>query len=254
MKLKFILLYTIFAIFLTGCSTVNNKALSLENINKIFSKKSQLHIRDIQTKKFYNITAEQIEKAIIYTLIDENYFITVVNSESRLVSGITTKEDLDLKLVVSYRENLDNSFTVRFSISIIENTSSGDKFIIVQDDKVYEYLFDRLNKSIFLEQQLYSKKRHKKNENQTRLQLKDKELINIYPYYTIQFTSAMKKESAQYIFNQVRKYDSNVTMKKLNKYYVVRLGKFKSKKDAYLNHQNIFKSFKSAEIIQIGKK
>jgi hypothetical protein len=236
------------AFFITGCN--NAKTLELTSQNNIINKQSSLQIRDIQIRTFDNTTKENLSKAIIDTLLDDDYFITLIDINAGVISAKTKKDALELNLVSIIKEVSENSYSVRFSITAVDEEFNS--YTIIDDDLIYRYIFDKLRKSLFLEKNLYNKTQNiemQKSENIQKIDdtLKiDKIVENTVPTfpiikqnkkeyktrnigkYTLQFVSAKDKTSAISDFNQLKKEGYEVRLESLKNYYVVRLGLFKN--------------------------
>jgi len=231
-------------ILFSACSSVTSRALSLEDINKLVNDKSQLQMRQLQTKRFYNTNKTELMKVIINSMQDELYFITFVNYDTGIISATAKKNDLDLNLVITIKEKKHNNLDLRISLSMVEE----NKISIINDEEIYTYLFDRLRKSLFLEQQL-----NKKINSETIKINQHTKLINNEKYgnkYSIQLISAKNKQYAKEYYQRANKY-SNVRIQKLAKYYVVRVGRFNYFSKAEIMLKSLRKEFKDAIILKI---
>jgi len=245
MKKYFNTLFLIFIVFLfSACASSSNRALSLEDINKVVNDRSQLQMRHLQTKRFYNTTKAELIKVIINSMQNELYFITFVNYDTGLVSATAKKNDLDLRLVVTIMDKSDNNFDTRISLSIEED----NKISIINDEEIYTYLFDKLRKSLFIEQQFNRK------QNISIIKVREgREITNTKESdvkYSIQLISAKNKHYAKKYFQRAKNH-SNVRMKKLTKYYVVRVGKFNYFSKAEVLLKSLKEEFKDATIVKL---
>jgi len=230
-------------ILFSSCASSSNRALSLEDINKLINDKSQLQMRQLQTKRFYNTNKTELIKVIINSMQDELYFITFVNYDTGVISASAKKNDLNLNLVITIMDKSNNTFDTRISLSMVENNEIG----IINDEEIYTYLFDKLRKSLFLEQQL-----NKKNSKISKIKQHTK-LINNEKSgtkYSIQLISAKNKQYAKEYYQRANKY-SNARIQKLAKYYVVRVGRFNYFSKAEIILKSLRKEFKDAIILKI---
>lgn len=138
---------------ITGCNSP--KMLQLTQENSFINTQSALQIRDIQIRTFNNTTKENLSNAIVDTLLDDNYFVTLIDINAGVISAKSSKDGSELNLVSIIRELSKDTYSVRFNINAVDTKLNS--YTIVDDDLVYKYLFDRLRKSLFLEENLYTK-------------------------------------------------------------------------------------------------
>lgn len=258
------LLLSLGTIFLiTGCSNVKNLEITPES--NIINKESALQIRDIQVRTFENTTKENLVSAIADTLLDDEYFITTIDVNSGLISAISNKSDVTLNLVSTIKEVKDNSFLVRFSISALDKSAAFNSYMMVTDDIIYRYLFDRLRKSLFLDKQFYGVPQNsisseknfapevavlKKDEPVKITKVIDKKVIekcltlkcreNASLVYSVQFLCTLDKNIAQKEYANLKNLNSDVRMHAYYEYQVIRLGRFKTRLEA----ENVMNKFK----------
>ena len=83
--------------FITGCSNV--KTLEMTPENNIINKESSLQIRDIQTRTFENTTKEDLINAIVDTLLDDGYFVNMIDTKAGVISAKNSKNNPELDIV-----------------------------------------------------------------------------------------------------------------------------------------------------------
>lgn len=255
------LLISLGTLFLiTGCSNVKNLEITPEN--NIINKESSLQVRDIQVKTFENTSKDNLINAIVDTLLDDNYFITTIDTNAGVVSAKNIKSDVELNLVAVIKEVKDNSFSVRFSITAIDRSVAFKSYIMVQDDLIYRYLFDKLRKSLFLDQEFY--KVPEKKETQPIVQkeitiiekvietkTEPKKIVkkcstgkceeSASLIFSVQFLCTANKELVQNEFEKLKNAGEDVRVHPYYEYQVLRLGRFKTRIEAE-NAMNKFKS------------
>jgi hypothetical protein len=240
--------------FITGCSNVKNLEITPEN--NIINKESALQIRDIQVRTFENTTKENLVTAVVDTLLDDDYFITTIDVNAGLISAISNKNNLTLNLVSTIKETKDGSYLVRFSISAADKSVAFKSYIIITDDTIYRYLFDRLRKSLFLDKELYnvpqdSPVKEQKTIIQKEITVIQKEEVskpvskvishkcesskcqdNSSLIYSVQFLCTADKNVAQKEFDKLKASNPDVRMHPYYEYQVIRLGRFKTRLEA----------------------
>ena len=102
-------------LFATGCSNVKNLSPTAEN--NIINKESALQIRDIQTRTFDNTSKEDLVNAIVDTLLDDGYFVTMIDTNSGVISAKNNKNNPELNLVAVIKDIKNENFLVRFSLN-----------------------------------------------------------------------------------------------------------------------------------------
>lgn len=122
-------------LLLNGCILPDQNTNPYNTVNKTPILKNRV----IQTKRFYNTNKNELFNATVNLVQDESLTIINLNKENGIVS--TDK----ITAVLSKRE--DDSFDVRISPTNTTNINP----------QYYQYIFDRLQKSLFLEQNLYNK-------------------------------------------------------------------------------------------------
>ena len=140
---------------LTGCSNHNSRNLAFSDIKKISSEKSQLQVRQAQTKRFFNTNQDELIKVIVNTMQDELFYITFLDNDSGIISARGKKEDLNIDIVSSINPINSKDFDIRISVNIRDNDDTS----ILEYNELYNYFFDKLRKSLFLEQNLYKKEK-----------------------------------------------------------------------------------------------
>lgn len=237
-------------IFISGCTNVKNLEITPEN--NIINKESALQIRDIQIRNFENTTKEALLNAVVDTLLDDGYFITTIDVTTGVVGARNTKQNLELNLMTKIKEIKDNSYSVRFSINAIDRSLAFKSYIIITDDKIYRYLFDRLRKSLFLDKEFYGSKEKElevsevsnakvkyesvNTKKETTISIVDDNINKEHKdlVYSVQFMALLDKKVAQKEFIKLKEIDSRVRIHKYKQYQVIRLGRFKTKEEAEL--------------------
>ncbi|MDZ7880476.1 MAG: hypothetical protein U5L45_22555 [Saprospiraceae bacterium] len=259
------LLISLGTLFLiTGCGNVKNLEITPEN--NIINKESSLQIRDIQVKTFENTSRANLINAIVDTLLDDGYFITTIDTKAGVVSAKNIKNDVELNLVSVVKEVKNESFSVRFSINAVDRSSDFKSITVIQDDIIYRYLFDKLRKSLFLDQEFYKVPQQK--EPQTVIQkevtiiekivepkvgvkTESKKVIkkcstskcqeNSSLIYSVQFLCTTNKGVVQKEFEKLKNEDLDVRVHPYYEYQVLRLGRFKTRIEA----EDAMQKFKS---------
>lgn len=254
--------------FITGCSNVKNLSPSAEN--NIINKESGLQIRDIQTRTFDNTSKENLVNAIVDTLLDDGYFVTLIDSDSGVISAKNNKNNPELNLVAVIKEIKNESFLVRFSLNGIDKSLAFKSYFIIEDDVIYRYLFDKLRKSLFLDQEFYqvpSKEAplkaspviHKETiiihspkvketviKKSLPIKTKSKKCLtnkckdNTPLVYSVQFLCDIDKNLAFKEFKKLKAQNHDVRIHAYHEYQVVRLGRYKTRLEA----QTIMNQFK----------
>ncbi len=273
---------------LTGCSNVKNLEITPEN--NIINKESALQVRDIQIRTFENTTKENLMNAIVNTLLDDGYYVTTIDSKIGIISAKNDKNNVELNLVALVKETKDGNHLVRFSINAVDKSLAFKSYIIISDETIYRYLFDRLRKSLFLNDEFYNNKEEKpkaskiKTENSKESKILVREIFqkttlkekttpkkiekkaksckttssekkeSFYTEYSVEFLKTLNKELAFNEFKKLKGSNLDVRIHNFYEYKVVRLGRFKSKKDAEKNLNDLSKTYKNLRIVSFQKK
>ena len=251
-----------FMFFITGCSNV--KTLEISPENNIINKESALQIRDVQIRTFENTSKENLINAIVDSLLDDGYFITMIDTEAGVISAKNSKKNTELNLVSVIKEVKDNNFAVRFSITAIDRSAVFNSYIVVQDDLIYRYLFDKLRKSLFLDKDFYQVPTKEKPIAQKELVIVEKHIepkvVTKYVekkaiqgcstkkcqnssslIYSVQFLCTADKQLAQKEFEKLKNEGLDVIIHPYYEYQVVRLGRYKNRIEA----ENTMQKFKN---------
>jgi hypothetical protein len=255
--------------FITGCSNV--KTLKITPENNIINKESALQIRDIQTRTFDNTTKEDLLNAIVDTLLDDGYFVTMIDSKTGVISAKNSKNNPELNLVSVVKELKNNTFLVRFSINAIDTSIALKSYILIEDDIIYRYLFDKLRKSLFLDEEFYQTKDNTKKEKNKVQEYKiekpktvikevkspkkvvkkcnsskcnDKPLV-----YSVQFLCSSNKDQALTEFKNLKSQNLDVRIHPFYEYQVIRLGRYKSRAEAEKIMNNFRKNYPDVSIV-----
>lgn len=259
------LLISLSALFLiTGCSNVKNLEITPEN--NIINKESSLQIRDIQVRTFENTSREHLINAIVDTLLDDGYFVTTIDARTGVVSAKNIKNDVELNLVSVVKEIKDESFSVRFTINAVDRSTNFNSYNIVQDDLIYRYLFDKLRKSLFLDQEFYKVPQAKEPqvviqkettiiekviEPQVKPKVEPKKVVQKCStgkceessslIFSVQFLCTANKELVQKEFEKLKNDGLDVRVHPYYEYQVLRLGRYKTRIEA----EDAMQKFKS---------
>ena len=242
--------------FITGCSNV--KKLELTPENNIINKESSLQIRDIQTRTFDNTTKEELINGIVDTLLDDGYFVTMIDTKAGVISAKNSKNNPELNLVSVVKELKNNSFLVRFSINALDKSLAFKSYIVIEDDIIYRYLFDRLRKSLFLDQEFYETQNTKVVNTQinTKIKVEINEVVapkivkqesaakkivkkctsgkcsSAPLVYSVQFLCSSNKKQALAEYDNLKAKNLDVRIHPFYEYQVVRLGRYKTRAEA----------------------
>ena len=251
--------------FITGCSNV--KTLEMTPENNIINKESSLQIRDIQTRTFDNTTKEELINGIVDTLLDDGYFVTMIDTNSGVISAKNNKNNPELNLVAVIKEIKNENFLVRFSLNGIDKSLAFKSYIVIEDDIIYRYLFDRLRKSLFLDQEFYQTENTQEVKTQinTKIKVEVNEVVapkvvkqesaakkvvkkctsakctNAPLVYSVQFLCSSNKEQALTEYNNLKSKNLDVRIHPFYEYQVVRLGRYKTRVEA----EKIMNDFKN---------
>lgn len=234
--------------FFSGCSTNKNQVLPLDDISKIITEKSQLQIRQYQTKRFFNTSKEELLNIVLNTMQDEQYFVSFSDIDTGLVSAKGRKNNLDLEIVVLIETREKNNFDIRLSLNILDENKNR----YIEYEKVYQYLFERIRKSFFLEKQLNKKKTKITKVTSSSTNPKKIKKSNLNMKYTIQLISAKNKTYAEQYLQRANNY-SNPILKVVGEYFVVRVGIFDGYASARLYLDSVKKRFDNPIIVKYTK-
>ena len=259
------------ALFLfSACSNV--KTLSPNPENNIINKESSLQIRDIQTRTFEKTSKKDLVNAIVDTLLDDGYFVTMIDTNAGVISAKNNRNNPELNLVAVIKEIKNETFLVRFSLNGIDKSLAFKSYIIIEDDVIYRYLFDKLRKSLFLDQEFYNVPSTEKiiPQQQTIVQKETiivhipeakKEVLkknitkpvvkkcstnkckdNSTLIYSVQFLCSSDKNLANKEFEKLKAQNHDVRIHPYYEYQVVRLGRYTTRLEA----ENMMNKFKNS--------
>lgn len=266
------LLISLSALFLiTGCSNVKNLEITPEN--NIINKESSLQVRDIQVRTFENTSRENLINAIVDTLLDDGYFVTTIDARTGVVSAKNIKNDVELNLVSVVKEVKNESFSVRFSINAIDR-STAKPYIVIQDDLIYRYLFDKLRKSLFLDQEFYKVPEPKEPqpiiqkeitiiekmvETKVEPKVEPKKVVKKCStgkceessslIFSVQFLCTANKEAVQKEFEKLKGEGEDVRVHPYYEYQVLRLGRFKTRIEAEVAMQKFKNTYPEISVV-----
>ena len=267
------LLISLSALFLiTGCSNVKNLEITPEN--NIINKESSLQVRDIQVRTFENTSRENLINAIVDTLLDDGYFVTTIDARTGVVSAKNIKNDVELNLVSVVKEVKNESFTVRFSINTIDRSSDFNSITVIQDDIIYRYLFDKLRKSLFLDQEFYKVPEPQKPqpiiqkeitiiekmvETKVEQKVEPKKVVKKCStgkceessslIFSVQFLCTANKEAVQKEFEKLKGEGQDVRVHPYYEYQVLRLGRFKTRIEAEAAMQKFKNTYPEISVV-----
>lgn len=152
-----ILFFCFSIVFFSGCTLDNNIPAPhnkpIEKKTDFTNKLAQSKIRDIQTRVFKGIKKDIVEKAVVNTMVDEDFFITLIDNKKGIITATGNKNTLDLRFIAVIKQTENENISVRFNVDTIRGEPFNKRYEIVKNDLLYEYLFSRLKKSISLEQE-----------------------------------------------------------------------------------------------------
>lgn len=139
-------------VIFTGCNAVSliQKPVILN------SDETQLESRQYQTKK-YTVDSATLMKSLIETLQDDNYIIRHSDNQNGIVTASKIKEDVKLELTARIKRVRGGVCALRFNIQLLESNVFGAERQSYLRPKYYAYLFSRIEKSIFLQKNLYGR-------------------------------------------------------------------------------------------------
>ena len=267
------LLISLSALFLiTGCSNVKNLEITPEN--NIINKESSLQVRDIQVRTFENTSREHLINAIVDTLLDDGYFITTIDVKTGVVSAKNIKNDVELNLVSVVKEVKNESFSVRFSINAVDRSNDFNSITVIQDDIIYRYLFDKVRKSLFLDQQFYKVPEQKESqvviqkevtiiekvlETKVEQKVEPKKVVKKCStgkceessslIFSVQFLCTANKEAVQKEFEKLKGEGQDVRVHPYYEYQVLRLGRFKTRIEAEAAMQKFKNTYPEISVV-----
>lgn len=144
------------SIMIVGCSN-NDPSASLASF---MSKESQLQTRQYQVKSF-RTTKDTLMKVAISTLQDDNYIIHHSDNNLGLISA-SKKDANSVSQISMHIQEIDQTEAkIRMNIEMSSENFFGSTKANDVDKIYYHYVFDRVGKSLFLEETLSSKKNNK---------------------------------------------------------------------------------------------
>jgi hypothetical protein len=149
------LIYSLLALFITGCSQTKQATPS---IKPFISDETQLQTRQYQVKE-YKTDKERLMKVTISTLQDDNYIIHHSDTKLGIISASKKEGKQESKLSINAQEVAKNRSKLRINIEMTRDKETKTHKV---DRVYYYYIFDRVAKSLFLEDSLAPKKIVKK--------------------------------------------------------------------------------------------
>lgn len=171
-------------LFLTGCLTLSLLAFSgcglatgtVDLSGKGKQLKSQLEIREMQTREFETVDTKMVLKAILNTLQDEGYMVRQINPEMGFFYATKEIDDENTFGKVwssfwwgpsgSWRENSVVECTANvtqhgevtrvranFVVRSMNNRGGVTEIHTMEDPKFYQEFFSKVDKGIFIEKE-----------------------------------------------------------------------------------------------------
>jgi hypothetical protein len=191
----------------------------------------------------------------------------MIDTKAGVISAKNSKNNPELDIVSVVKELKNNSFLVRFSINAIDKSLAFKSYIVIEDDLIYRYLFDRLRKSLFLDQEFYQTENTQEVNTQinTKIKVDVHEVVapkvvkqesaakkvvkkctsakctNAPLVYSVQFLCSSNKEQALTEYNNLKSKNLDVRIHPFYEYQVVRLGRYKTRVEA----EKIMNDFKN---------
>jgi hypothetical protein len=154
MRVKVLASFSV-ALLLVGCGSSNS------SITSFISKESQLQTRQYQIKP-YKTDKETLMKVAISTLQDDNYIIHHSDTNLGVITA-SKKEDKDIsKVSMNIQEINKSNSKLRLNIEMSSENFLGSTKTQDINKVYYYYIFDRISKSLFLEETLSPKNEKQK--------------------------------------------------------------------------------------------
>lgn len=175
MSIKFITLLTL-VIFISGCAPKASELVKLQE--------SSLEQRQLETKAYDTLEEDKILTAGVYALQDMGFNIDEINRDLGVVTCSKTRDAREIGQQVGYfmlalfaganamdladhtqmikatlvttpKSNMKKQTVVRLTMMRIIKNQKGNviKIESIKDQPVYDQFFDKLSKSVFLEEQ-----------------------------------------------------------------------------------------------------
>lgn len=185
-----LLTFLIIAIFFSGCSNL----VQNQKIDKTSNKELISETRFLQTKTFHNTNKEQLFRAMINLAQDQ--FLTMQIDKK---DGIFNTD----RFVITITKKALGIFDIRIS-----PTTPSKRF----DSKYYQYMFEKLRQSLFLEKEIDNKRKEEeaKIKEQKRLEAKKQEKIIQENKKTEEKTTKTKQDNFK-----VRLFNDNIIEQKV---------------------------------------
>ena len=207
-------------------------------------------------------------------MLDDGYFITMIDTEAGVISAKNSKKNTELNLVSVIKEVKDNNFSVRFSITAIDRSAVFNSYIVVQDDLIYRYLFDKLRKSLFLDQEFYKVPEPKEPqpiiqkeitiiekmvETKVEPKVEPKKVVKKCStrkceessslIFSVQFLCTANKEAVQKEFEKLKDEGEDIRVHPYYEYQVLRLGRFKTRIEAEVAMQKFKNTYPEISVV-----
>jgi len=141
--MKNILFLALLALFFGGCvgQTTLNETMG------------QLTKRDYQTKE-YRTSYSSLFKITVDTLSDEKYIIKYTDERQGIITAQKMKDNMIIDINALIKSTTKGS-SLRFNASMSTVNFLGGRNATIEDKDYYKYLFTKVEKSIFLDKNLY---------------------------------------------------------------------------------------------------
>ncbi len=117
---------------------------------------SQLTQRNYQSRD-YKVASSSLFKVTVDTLSDEKYIIKYTDPKQGIITGQKIKDNLVIDLNALVKKESGGS-SLRFNISMSKVSFFGGRNEAIDDEDYYKYLFTKVEKSIYLDKNLYNSK------------------------------------------------------------------------------------------------
>ena len=132
MKIKKIIVATLFVLALAGCASQNSH---------ILEGGSQVQLRSMQTRAFDTSNKNMVVRNVIATLQDLSFVVDKADAELGIVTA-TKLSRYTIRITVTVRPKSESQMLVR--------ANAQYNFIAIEDPEVYQQFFSALQKSLFL--------------------------------------------------------------------------------------------------------
>ena len=117
-------------------------------------KESQLQTRQYQSRK-YRVHSKVLMRSVIDTLQDDNFIIRHTDNDNGIVTASKYQEEYKLEVSARIKHVMQGQCELRMNVLMVESNAFGAERSSALKKKYYQYLFSRIEKSLFVEQNLY---------------------------------------------------------------------------------------------------